>query len=786
MNIQFLSIAFFIISNVQSVVGMELETKSSRPTTPIENIRHSYEDKNVVPNDTLRMNDESVKLIEQVGLPGKEEVVVSEKNNDIAKLSTLALLTTNPTNKIEATVEKIEITKEIVEVKKVEKVRDELQIKKDEALFKAVEEYKDEKDLDLVRQLLQSGADVNALHEHPRFAFMHVRSGKKYDFFRPITVLHRAICNESLKLLELLFEYNANVHVERTLNGDTPLYIAAERGFVEGVRLLIARGAQVEKGGGGKSPLYGASREGRTEVVRLLIEQGANIRTTYNAKMPIHEAAEYGHIEVIKQFLDVGMSANVVNDSGKTSLHYAMENTYNFDHGRVKTTQFLVDNGANINVQDNKGNTPLHYAAEKDIFDVGSLLVQLGAQLNIVNKKNKTPLDVAVLSGSIGMVQFLQKKGGSTCACGSKSNDELLQDAYLLALSKKETVETLLTKAIQHKDIDTFRFLLTKGIDINKIIKKDYYTCTYLFEAVQERAYDIAKVLLQHGADLNLKPCERTPLRRAVECHDYDMVVLLLKGTIDYRLSKLHVGKEENSENCLCSEHKKNAIALLQQLIPKDIYTLAYHKEINADIISQSRMERFEQACIKNNIIESLELDDVITEFIRRSIVGKEGEEFKEWNYRLNIATLLHPLNTEKTYETLYLGVTKEDSKYDHIFALVDSTDDSWLPVSDEKKEIDEVSEHKNAEHIDDESNKDDNQSLVSDERKSDKQLVPYDPSKKDEHTTVLHNKPVTSNQMQTYKQRIAQFLTPTRRDIAIVFLVLAVQEMYGYITRTI
>ena len=60
-----------------------------------------------------------------------------------------------------------------------------------------------------------------------------------------------------------------------TDKGATPLFVAAEKGDLEVVRLLVESGANKDQGttGKGATPLYIAARNGHLEVVRLLVSR---------------------------------------------------------------------------------------------------------------------------------------------------------------------------------------------------------------------------------------------------------------------------------------------------------------------------------------------------------------------------------------------------------------------------------------------------------------------------------------------------------------------------------
>ena len=59
--------------------------------------------------------------------------------------------------------------------------------------------------------------------------------------------------------------------------GRTPVYIAAENGKTESIKLLLEAGADKDKASDdGAPPLYIAAQNGHTESVKLLLEAGAD------------------------------------------------------------------------------------------------------------------------------------------------------------------------------------------------------------------------------------------------------------------------------------------------------------------------------------------------------------------------------------------------------------------------------------------------------------------------------------------------------------------------------
>ncbi|MES1908623.1 MAG: hypothetical protein MHM6MM_001524 [Cercozoa sp. M6MM] len=113
-------------------------------------------------------------------------------------------------------------------------------------------------------------------------------------------------------------------------NGETALMRAANFGRVQMCRLLLDRGADVNKQSQLQvgSALGAACRSGHVETVRLLIERGAPINpprpsTTPFFTPPLMAAAQTGQVETCLLLLRHGAIARCTDAKGQTALHAA-------------------------------------------------------------------------------------------------------------------------------------------------------------------------------------------------------------------------------------------------------------------------------------------------------------------------------------------------------------------------------------------------------------------------------------------------------------------------------
>ena len=168
-----------------------------------------------------------------------------------------------------------------------------------------------------------------------------------------------------LDILRLLVEAGADVN-KADNNGETSLWMASKEGNLEVVRLLLDAGANVDKADNkGMTPLYVASYMGHLEVVRLLLDAGADKdKADNNGMTPLYIASYKGHLEVVRLLVDAGADKDKADEYGRTPLLIASQ------YGHHEVVRLLVDAGADIAKKDKDGNTPLDIAKKKDRTDI--------------------------------------------------------------------------------------------------------------------------------------------------------------------------------------------------------------------------------------------------------------------------------------------------------------------------------------------------------------------------------------------------------------------------------
>lgn len=107
-----------------------------------------------------------------------------------------------------------------------------------------------------------------------------------------------------------------------------PLIIAAFVGEAKAVKLLLEKGADLERSPMGLTPLAQASEEGNSECVQVLIDASANLDTKSRPfdQTCLMLAAKKGHDAVVYQLLMAGADKTLRDENGKTALDFAKEN----------------------------------------------------------------------------------------------------------------------------------------------------------------------------------------------------------------------------------------------------------------------------------------------------------------------------------------------------------------------------------------------------------------------------------------------------------------------------
>jgi hemoglobin len=175
-------------------------------------------------------------------------------------------------------------------------------------------------------------------------------------------------------------EQNAALVHQQTGNGSTLLHAAAGAWDVDRVKLLLEKGARVDRG---DSPLYTAanryvaraerSAESGRIVAEILIGRGADVNRSAGVEnqTSLHMAARRGNLAIAQVLLDGGAALEARDKKGETPLRRAV------NCGHPEFVSLLLARGADVNSRDKQGCTPLHAARRPEMV---ALLREHGAR----------------------------------------------------------------------------------------------------------------------------------------------------------------------------------------------------------------------------------------------------------------------------------------------------------------------------------------------------------------------------------------------------------------------
>ncbi|MCJ1313661.1 hypothetical protein MMC25_007340 [Agyrium rufum] len=318
------------------------------------------------------------------------------------------------------------------------------------------------------------------------------------------TALQLAVRKGSLGVVELLVEQECDG--KPNSDGWTVLHEAAGAGHTQITDILLNAmetethltnldiNARIKIRNGVRSGLTAlnlAAKSGHLEIVKLLLSHKSNFDGDDWSNNPIHHAAEGGHTEVLKALLDTpeGLAfINAPNYWKSTALHTVVLNR------SLATLNLLLHLGADLTRIDDKEETCLHTAVDNEesamtILRHAKERSDLADFLELRNNDTKTALHRAADCGNLQVVRQLVLLGADYKTRTSWQSTPL----HCASWSNHPHVASfLLGTAKAANELESF-------IDLRKAGQQ-----SALIEAAERGSTEVAKILLDYGADLTL------------------------------------------------------------------------------------------------------------------------------------------------------------------------------------------------------------------------------------------------------------------------------------------
>lgn len=273
---------------------------------------------------------------------------------------------------------------------------------------------------------------------------------------------------------------------------DTRLSVAAMNGDLAAVRDLLKKGADVNGSqGDGTTALHWAAFRDDLALTQLLLSSRADVhaKTRLADMTPLFMAARNGNAPVIEALLKAGADAKSASTTGTTALMLAAAS------GNADAVRVLLTHGANPNAKDiHQGQTALMFAAALNRTEAVRVLAANGADLNAVSLV-PTPLRPGGGRPPEQNAQQNADDNARNARNAAQNNRRGGRAARPLALGGL----TALQFAAREGHTETVKALVEAGADVNLVSASDKMSTLTL--SILNGQYDIAKYLLEHGAD---------------------------------------------------------------------------------------------------------------------------------------------------------------------------------------------------------------------------------------------------------------------------------------------
>jgi ankyrin repeat protein len=290
--------------------------------------------------------------------------------------------------------------------------------------------------------------------------------------FEKAAALHLAVLRNQHAAIRLLIERGADLNRREFPDNAAPLHFAALHGDMETIRLLVEAGADVDGNGDdhGVGVLGWATCFGdlRQQVAGYLLEHGAKLNLW--TAIALDRADELRAMVAGDRAL---LSARMTRNQHRcTPLHHAVRKN------RLRIVQLLLELGADPNARDATGASALTTASE------------VGADAGIVAALSQAGLKPDLLT-VVNMARY------------GEAEAMLRDDPSRIGPGGGDTIA--LHVAVSKRNLATIRWLLAHGIDVNAKRKMWDLNHTALHMTVESGAIEIARLLLDAGADPNLR-----------------------------------------------------------------------------------------------------------------------------------------------------------------------------------------------------------------------------------------------------------------------------------------
>ena len=449
-------------------------------------------------------------------------------------------------------------------------------------------------DLERVRELIRSGANVNARQGYTEGSLLHLAIHSNYedvalalleagadvhakDISMERTPLHWA-CWGSKELVQALIDRESRVN-ERDKFGCTPLMLADGRNEIS--LCLLRAGATCEglELSGVEELLYFAWKRRDLSTIKTLFRSGCGgrILSTKVQEVLLHQAySKDVHMIVAYTFLKNGYKAKSLSrEEQEELLHFACR------EGNAFVAHILLKNGCSVNILSREEREELlHFSCRDGDGFVAHILLKNGCSVSTLSREEQEKLlHFACRKSDAFVVHILLKNGCSVSILSREKQEKLLHfaccegDAFVahillkngcsVSTLSREEQEKLLHFACRKSDAFVVHILLKNGCSVSILSREKQEKLLHF--ACREGDAFVAHILLKNGCSVSiLSEEEQEELLHRAYCESkaYVAHILLKNGCSVSILSEEE--QEELLHHALCEGKAYVVYALLK------------------------------------------------------------------------------------------------------------------------------------------------------------------------------------------------------------------------------
>ncbi|RDH84503.1 MAG: hypothetical protein DIZ80_03215 [endosymbiont of Galathealinum brachiosum] len=415
-----------------------------------------------------------------------------------------------------------------------------------------------------------------------------LESGSKPDVFNVdgITPLHMAVYNENSEIVKDLLKKGANPNLigKGEIEGLSPLMLAVDVKSEEIISNLLGFGANpLLQSSDLNTPLHFVIRVENNQAAIAMInslKEYKDMPLNEDGMSPFLLAIDNGNYEIVKVFLDK-FGNEIINN---TKSDYPPVLVMASASGNHELFELILNAGADINVFskgiDGTGVPYFHYAVYGNNKSIIDNLLKVVVDIDIATEQGETALyalfydyeagydDVILtLLNSNASLLKLTAEGTSPLGLLMELDDEELFNkvkSYFSEAEYSQLHDFDLLRAVENDEVKKVKALLGKGANPNFITNGGQ---SLLYVAIDQGSEDISRLLIDHGANVNLLKDSESPLvllALEMEMAD-DFIVLLIEKGSDVN------GVNEDGDSLLHLASKNGNAKLTELLIDKGV-----------------------------------------------------------------------------------------------------------------------------------------------------------------------------------------------------------------------